>query len=264
MPEISIITPCYNSGKLILDAVESVKQQDFSDYEHIIIDDGSADVETLEILDRLAKDEKTIVMHQENTGPGVARNNAIDRSQSEFLVMLDADNKIRPQTIHLALKVMNDDPDAGVVYGDYEFFGLRTGLKKQSEFDLRKQFAWNYVEMATVMRKSCFLEAGGFDTYCSRHGIEDYELWFRVAQTRWKFRYIEHVLFDYRISSYSRTDDANAVLNKTLDYIYTKHAALLHRQYMEMYHENKNMKQTPDYRLGNKLLKIPRMIKKMF
>lgn len=264
MPEISIITPCYNSGKLILEAVDSVKKQNFKAYEHIIIDDGSTDAGTLEILDQLAQDEKTIVIHQSNTGPGIARNNGIDRARSEFLVMLDADNKIRPQTIDLALKVMNEDPDAGVVYGDYEFFGMKTGLKKQSEFNLRKQFAWNFVEMATVMRRSCFIDAGGFDTYCSRHGIEDYELWFRVAQTKWKFRYIEHVLFDYRISSYSRTDDANAVLNKTLEYIYTRHAVLLHKQYMEIYHENKNIKQTPDYRLGQKLLRIPRMIRKIF
>lgn len=93
-PFFSVIVPCYNSGIYLRDAIESIRCQTFKDYEIILVNDGSTDQTTLEIIETL---EKSItVIHQTNQGQGFARNQAIERAQGEFLAFLDSDDLWQP------------------------------------------------------------------------------------------------------------------------------------------------------------------------
>ncbi|MBI4645679.1 MAG: glycosyltransferase family 2 protein [Bacteroidia bacterium] len=248
-----------------MEAITSVENQNFKDYEIIIIDDGSDDLITLQLLKELEKKDKLTILQQQNSGPGIARNNGIAASKWEFLVMLDSDNKIRKNTIKIALSIFDKKNEVGVIYGDYEYFGLKTGIHKQEDFNLRKQFNANHIEMASIMRKQTFIDSGGFDCFTSKYGIEDYDLWFSIAETKWKFYYINEVLFDIRIRTDSRTlVTANPNLDKLLEHIYKKHSNLLYKEFEKLYHDYKNITNTLDYRLGNVILKPLRKIKRYF
>ena len=92
-PTVSVVIPCYNQGQYLDEAVESVISQTYQDFEIIIINDGSNDLETIEILKNYQK-PKTRIIHTENQGVIAARNRAIEAAQGKYILPLDADDKI--------------------------------------------------------------------------------------------------------------------------------------------------------------------------
>src|SRR6056297_1667054 len=104
-PLISIITPAYNRGKFIGDAIESVIHQNYPFFEHIIVDDGSTD-NTRELVRQYQKREPRIFYYyQENQGQSAARNNALARSKGVFVCFLDSDDYWLPGKIEESLAV---------------------------------------------------------------------------------------------------------------------------------------------------------------
>ncbi len=91
MPKVSVIIPCYNHGKYIDEAVDSILNQTFKDFEIIIVNDGSTDELTNNKLKQYDK-PKTFVINKENEGLSVARNTAIKRAVGEYILTLDADD----------------------------------------------------------------------------------------------------------------------------------------------------------------------------
>ena len=99
-PMFSVIIPAYNAGKFLEKAVDSVLNQDFDDYELIIVDDGSTD-NTLEICNTYAEKfkDKVIVITQSNKGLSGARSSGMKRANGEYLLFLDADDYIEPNSL---------------------------------------------------------------------------------------------------------------------------------------------------------------------
>lgn len=96
MIEFSVIVPVYNASPYIGKCIESVQKQRISDWELILVDDGSVD-DSLKICSQYAeKDRRIIVLHQENQGPGIARNSAIDICKGKYVIFLDADDYLSP------------------------------------------------------------------------------------------------------------------------------------------------------------------------
>ncbi len=108
--KVNIIIPCYNHGEFLKEAVESALKSTFKNYEIIIVNDGSTDVSTLTIikeLERKFQHNKLInFIHQENLGLANARNNGIRTSKGEYILILDADNKIRPDYLSEAVEII--------------------------------------------------------------------------------------------------------------------------------------------------------------
>lgn len=260
-PLVTVVIPCFNHGKFIEAAIASVKQQPYQNVETIVIDDGSTDAHTIEVLQKISAEVK--VLRQENSGPSVARNNAVRQSKGEYILALDSDNKIREQYISRAVEVLNGQPEVGVVYGDFQHYGSQQSIKYQLEFDIKKQLLYNLFDMCAVFRRRVFDEAGGFDEFMSKPGLEDWDFWISVWEKGWKFVHIPEVMFDYYVADTSRTFQ---VANKNLDilqeYVWKKHAKTLAKQYGLLYHECKNLPHSPDYRIGNMLLSPLRAIKK--
>ncbi|MBD3317834.1 MAG: glycosyltransferase, partial [Chitinivibrionales bacterium] len=92
-PKVSVIIPCYNHGAFLNDAVSSVRNQTFQDYEMIIIDDGSDDPETMGLFDNNPFSDATII-RTANLGPSCARNAGIEKAQGQYILPLDADDII--------------------------------------------------------------------------------------------------------------------------------------------------------------------------
>jgi glycosyltransferase involved in cell wall biosynthesis len=100
MPTISVILPVYNSQKYIGKAIDSVLCQTFSDFELIIVNDGSTD-STSSIINQF-QDERIIVINQDNLGPGAARNNALKMAEGDYVMYLDSDDWFCPEALEIA------------------------------------------------------------------------------------------------------------------------------------------------------------------
>jgi len=210
-PLISIITPAYNRGKFIGDAIESVIHQNYPFFEHIIVDDGSTD-NTRELVRQYQKREPRIFYYyQENQGQSAARNNALARSKGVFVCFLDSDDYWLPGKIEESLAVFDKHPEFDVVYGDcftvneYGEIISRRNIKRYSGRIAATLLRDNFISMSTTMvRRRCFDEMGGMSS--KRKVADDYDLWLRFA-SKYLFYYLPEYLACYRISKNQISSD---------------------------------------------------------
>lgn len=201
-PLISIITPTYNRADFIAEAVQSVLDQTYQNFEHLIVDDGSTD-NTREVLSPFLADGRFKYFYQENQGQSVARNQALEHARGEFICFLDSDNVWLP--IHLAsqLAVFQETPDVDIVYGDgitIDEHGneiRRKNIKRHSGYIAFQMLKDNCVGMnMTMARRKCFEEMGGMSA--KRRVADDYDLWLKFS-SRYRFRYVPRYLAYYRV-----------------------------------------------------------------
>ena len=116
MPKVSIIMPVYNGAKYIGEAIESVLEQIFLDWELLIVDDGSTD-ETMNIIDRY-REPRIRVFQQGHQGEGAARNMALWGARGQYVAFLDSDDWLLPCALQLHVEFLDNNPDFNVVYSD--------------------------------------------------------------------------------------------------------------------------------------------------
>ncbi|MCF8414728.1 MAG: glycosyltransferase family 2 protein [Crocinitomicaceae bacterium] len=262
-PLVSFIIPYFNAGTTINETIDSIFNQSYPHFDIWLINDGSTDQFSLDQLKQFEGNEKIHLLNQENAGPSVARNKAIQLSSAEFIVPLDADDLVGTTAISECVHRATSDKDIGVVYGNLHFFGESTEQKIQQVFSIERQLLWNQIAVCCLIRKEVFTSVGYYDEYLSKLGLEDWEFWLRVGQSPWKFSKIEHVHFRIRVVGSSRTFEvANKNLNLIKDYVYQKHCNSLIRAYEKKYYEYKMLKETPDFKIGKFLLTPYRFIKK--
>ena len=262
-PLVSFIIPYFNAGTTIQETIDSIFNQSYPNFDIWLINDGSTDQFSIDKLKDYEGIEKIHLLHQENAGPSMARNNAIKLSSAEFIVPLDADDLIGIDTLSECLFTATLDENIGVFYGDLQFFGEQTKIKIQEDFIIEKQLLWNQLAVCCLVRKSVFDDLGLYDEHLSKLGLEDWEFWIRVGLSNWKFKKIEAVHFYIRVVSTSRTFEV-AKINQNIikDYVYQKHSKSLIKEYEKKYYAFKMLKETPDYRLGKFILSPYRFIKK--
>jgi glycosyltransferase involved in cell wall biosynthesis len=264
-PQVSFIIPFYNDGDTITETIASVLNQSYTNYDIWIINDGSTDEKSLETLKSFIANPKIKILNQSNAGSSVARNNAIKQTLSTIIVPLDSDDLIEPYALEKAIPYLLNADKTGVVYGDLKLFGEKVEIKKQDEFNLSRQFIYNQVAVCTIIRKEVFEQCGYYDEYLSKLGLEDWEFWIRVGKNGWKFEKLNEVFFKIRISKNSRTFKvANKNLNHIKEYVFQKHAVLLSDEYLNLFYQKKMILETPDYRIGNIILKPWRLLKSIF
>ena len=197
-PLFSIIVPCYNDGKYLREAIESVEECDENLYEAIIVNDGSTDAETLKVLSKLEA-KNYHVIHQANKGLGAARNAGINCAKGEFILPLDSDNKVRPKYLTLSLEILKRDAEIGVVYGNAQFFGEKEGIWQVPKFEIERFLVGNFIDACAVFRREVWEQIGGFDEKMPQQGWEDWDFWVSAAEKNWSFEHLNEVVFDYRV-----------------------------------------------------------------
>ena len=197
-PCISVVIPCFNHGEFLAEAVASVTNIKRDDIELIVVDDGSTDDRTCEEMDSLrARGIK--VVWQENKGLAAARNAGIRASQGDYILPLDADNRIRTSYLKHSIRILDSNPQIGVVYGDAEFFGTRTGRWTVGRFQKERLLTWNYIDACAVLRRCVWEENEGYDCTMPIQGLEDWDFWLGALEHGWEFAYVPEILFDYRV-----------------------------------------------------------------
>lgn len=225
MVKISVIVPCYNQEKYIRECLESVLKQTFSDYEVIVVNDGSTDSSLSIIQSYTDKYDNFHLINQQNQGVVSARNNAIKQAQGIYIYPLDADDKIAPTCLEVLFNIIKQGL-FDVVYSQTNFFGAKNGCFELPLPDKVNMYQQNRVVCSALYRKSDWEKYGGYDENM-KNGLEDWEFWLNFIEDKKFFYCICETLMSYRISSFSRSRQINKQQNKKLKrYVYKKHRFL--------------------------------------
>lgn len=212
MPLVSVIIPAYNCEKTIRETIESVLNQTVSDFELIVINDGSPD-STLEVASGI-KDSRIKIFSYPNAGVSASRNRGISHARGEFIAFLDADDLWMPNKLEAQLKALQDNPQAQVAYSWMDCIDelgqfLRRGSYITENGNIyAKLLLMPFVETGSnpLIRAEALASVGGFDESLS-YG-EDWDLYLRLA-ARFHFVAVPYPHILYRVSANSAS--ANVV-----------------------------------------------------
>lgn len=203
MPKISVVIPCYNQGVFLTEAIKSVLGQTYTEFEIIVVDDGSTDFETLTILDTI--DNPLVkVMRTPNGGLATARNRGIAASTGTIILPLDADDLIAPTYLEKGVEVFDADSGVGVVYSMADKFGVVNGLWHLPEYSPRLILKENMVFCSAMFHRESWERVGGYNKNM-KHGWEDWDFWLSFCELGIRFFRIPEVLFHYRVREKSMT-----------------------------------------------------------
>jgi len=195
-PLLSVIIPCLNDGPFLLEAIASAEKLDGEHIELIIVDNNSDDKKTVEIINHLEA-VGYYVVREPRKGLPMARNSAIKHARGEYLLLLDADNRVFPHYASAALAELNDNHEIDVVYGDMVLFGAKQEEHSQPLIEEERLLMGNVLDAGAVIRRSLWLRIGGFDP--AMLTWEDWEFWVNAITNKATFKKIDDVLYCYRV-----------------------------------------------------------------
>jgi len=212
-PKVSVIIPAYKIADYIGEALQSVFAQTFTNFEIVVVNDGSPDTVEFEraiepFLDRI------VYIKQENRGAAAARNAAIRAASGEILAFLDGDDLWLPEFLQSQIEYLEKN-DFDLVYADAEFFGEDVPAgntymqfsKSNGAVTTESLISWdcNVITSGTIARREAIVAAGLFDESPIFRRGQDFEMWFRLAKRGAKLGYQQRVLLKYRVRSGSLT-----------------------------------------------------------
>ena len=212
-PKVSVIIPAYKIADYIGEALQSVFAQTFTNFEIVVVNDGSPDTVEFEraiepFLDRI------VYIKQGNKGAAAARNAAIQEARGEILAFLDGDDLWLPEFLQSQIEYLEKN-DFDLVYADAEFFGedVPAGQtymqfsKSNGGVTTESLICWdcNVITSGTIARREAVVAAGLFDESPIFRRGQDFEMWFRLAKRGAKLGYQHRVLLKYRVRSGSLT-----------------------------------------------------------
>lgn len=187
---VSIILPTYNGGKYIKRAIESVMTQTFSDWELLIIDDGSTDDTERIVKEFASKDSRIIYLKNENNlGIQKTLNRGLKESKGEYIARIDDDDEwVDKDKIKKQVEFLESKPDhvlvgTGVIVINENNNELFRYLLPESDKDIKGRILGKncFVHSSVMFRKLTALEFGGYDESTSTRHIEDYDLWLKFG-----------------------------------------------------------------------------------
>jgi glycosyltransferase involved in cell wall biosynthesis len=196
-PAFSVIIPCYNLGRYIDEAVQSALEQTFEDIEIVIVNDGSTDGFTNDLLANYRR-PKTRVITTPNRGVMAARNLAIEATTGKYISALDADDILEPTYFEKAFRVLEADDSITWVSSWLRMFGDEDWEWKPERCDLVTLLGEQTVCTPAPVRRSAVRAIGGYDERMPKMGLEDWEFWINMAVHGYNGVILPEVLFRYR------------------------------------------------------------------
>lgn len=246
---ISIIVPCYNQAQYLDEALQSVFDQTYSDWECIIVNDGSPDNTEEVAMNWLKKDMRFKYVKKDNGGLSSARNAGIEKAVGDWILPLDADDKISNRYLELA----NEEFNKGytVIYCEAERFGTEEGRWDLPPYSMNKLAQTNVIFCTAFFKRADFTTVGGYDENM-KSGLEDWDFWLSLLKNGGAVYKIGEVCFYYRVKESSMIIDFKRSVSKntsTLEYIEAKHLSFFHEQLGTMHHllkQNNDKKEVID------------------
>ena len=248
IPLVSVIIPCFNQAKFLGEAIQSVLQQTYRNFEIIVVDDGSSD-NTREVASGFSA---VRYIRQHNRGLVGARNTGILASKGDYLVFLDADDRLLSQALESGLDCFRSHRECAFVFGQHWYLksdgtsfeemqtlpsdhNLFLARLREDKDHYRSLLYGNYIGMhASVMyRRDIFQFFNGFDP--SLNAAEDYELYFRITRN-YPVYFHNAVVAEYRFHSTSMTKNAELMLRSVMTVLRSQRKYVKDdKNYMEAY-----------------------------
>ncbi len=236
MPKTSIIIPCFNQGKYIEDTIDSVLKQTYQNFEIIVINDGSTDEFTNEILKNL-KNEKTKVLHTINKGVCHARNIGVKHATGKYLLFLDADDLLDNTFLEKTLNIFETKSNISIVTTGVMMFDAENFEFKLPEFNFRELLVHNLIVISSLIKTDEFLKTTGFNENM-RNGFEDWDFWISFLNiNKGCVHRINETLFYYRRLQASRTKSANYNFENLTNQIVKNNSTVYFREYCNLYED---------------------------
>jgi GT2 family glycosyltransferase len=223
--DLSVVIPCYNHGELLVEALASAERSAPERCEILVVDDGSRQPRTLEVL-QILRDGGYRIVSQPNAGLSAARNRGIREARGRYILPLDADNRLVPAGVAASLRALEEEPEAAIAYGDRIIFGYRSGRITHEEFDPGLLLWTNTIDACAVYRREVWESCGGYDPVMN--SWEDWEFWIAALGRGWRFRHVPEVAFEYRVRPGSMLDRAEGegLWRRLYAYVNRKHRDL--------------------------------------
>jgi glycosyltransferase involved in cell wall biosynthesis len=223
VPRVSVVIPAHRASGDIAAALDSVSAQTFSDFEVIVVNDGSPDTPDLE--GALAPFRSHIrYIAQENRGAGAARNAAIREARGSYVALLDADDRWAPDFLRCQVSYLDAHEECDLVYCDAlitgesplagrRFMATAPSVEPVTLLSLIGQRC-NIILSTVVVRRETLMTVGLFDETLRRE--QDFDLWLRLALRGAAIQYHRHVLADRRVHADGLSGDAVAELQRAI------------------------------------------------
>ncbi|MGA2923334.1 MAG: glycosyltransferase [Candidatus Sulfotelmatobacter sp.] len=218
-PRVSVIIPCYNTAQFVAETLDSVFSQTYSDYEVVVVNDGSPDTPDLErVLGPYLS--RIVYVKSDNCGLAGARNNGIRASKGELIALLDSDDAWEPRYLEVQVGKLDSDPSADIVYPNALIFGdsPRAGslfADSAGSVTFTSLIEQTCVVMVSILaRRSALERAGLFDA--KLRSCEDFDLWLRCVKAGSRIIYHDEVLVRYRRRKGSLSSDPVWMLGSAL------------------------------------------------
>lgn len=233
---VSIITPCYNDGAYIEETIQSIRAQTYTNWEIIVVDDGSDDAYTLKILEKIQHEKDIRLLRTQRLRPAGARNAGISVANGEYILPVDADDLIEPTYLERAVEKMESNSQLGIVYCHADLFGEKNGPWELPDYTFDTMLLDNVIFVTALFRRSDWEKVGGFRT-SMKHGMEDYDFWLSILELGREVYQLPETLFHYRIKASSRTTQFQQnvdTVKETYRAIYFQHPDL-YEKYKDRY-----------------------------
>ncbi len=217
MPLVSVILPVYNAGRYLGAAIQSILSQSFTEFELIIIEDGSTD-DTTRVVERFNDRRICLLRNEGNRGIVFSLNRGIEASRGRYIARMDADDVARPERLARQVAFMEAHPEVGVCGSwarKFTSFGLRwTQRAPESSGALKAMLLFETpLVHPTVMLRRSVLEGHSLRYDPAFPTVEDYRLWCELARVT-ELAVVPEVLLDYRVSLSSVTGGVFAQRNR--------------------------------------------------
>jgi glycosyltransferase involved in cell wall biosynthesis/tetratricopeptide (TPR) repeat protein len=233
-PVVTIVTPFFNAGRVFYETSESVFRQTLQQWEWLIINDGSSNAESLQILDEYRRKDPRIrvVDHPENRGLSAARNTGFREARAEFIFQLDADDLIEPATLEIMAWHLATHPGVAFTTGFTVGFGSKEYLWQRGFHSGTLFLQENPVTATCLVRKSVQQAVGGYEEG-NRGGLEDWDFWLKSASRGHWGSTIPEYLDWYRRRDEGREHWDNATQKEKFE----KFRARLEQKYPKLWQE---------------------------
>lgn len=226
-PVVTVIMPAYNAARYIEEAIRSVQAQTITDWELIVVDDGSSD-ETCQSVQRLAEEDRRIclICNETNLGAAKTRNRAMELARGQYVALLDSDDIWHPDKLEKQLRLLKTKC-ADFSYTSYRIVTARDEARigdylVPEEASLKDMLKQNRIGCSTVLMRRELADSYRFS---DEFYHEDYVLWLQMLQQGVKMAGLREILVDYRYSLASRAGNKLAS---------AKHRWRIYREYLHL------------------------------
>src|SRR5215218_3667934 len=218
--KVSVVIPCYNQAHFLPEAIQSVLTQSYTDFELIVVDDGSQD-DTAEVTSRYAEEDSRVrLIEQQNRGLAGARNRGLAQSVGEYVVFLDSDDRLLDEALEVGVRELHAHPECAFVSGQFEaiaadgspFWRPYEPPVERDGYVMLLQYCFG-MPAVVMYRRWVFEEVGGFDG--SVDAAADWDLYLRIAR-RFPIYHHGEVVAEYRQHGTSMNQNPALMLKSTM------------------------------------------------